>query len=524
MSQNDLRQSTEAAPTLPWQGATNPVLSGFYPDPSACRVDGPDGTWYYLVNSTFEYLPGLPVHRSRDLVTWELIGHALDRPDQVDLGAVGDSGGMFAPTIRHDGTRFLLVCTLVGGTEGRSGNFVVTATDPAGPWSEPVWWHNDGIDPSILIDDDGRVWAHGTRLATDPEWDQQTEVWVRELDSDSLTLTGPEHVVWTGAVRGAVWAEGPHLYRHDGEVYLLASEGGTGFHHALSVARADSPTGPFAGNPSNPVLTHRNLGRDSEVINVGHADILEAPDGSSWALALATRPIGGVDLLGRETFLVPVEWQDGWPVFAPAVGRLVPEPPRPAPAAGTPAIPHPEPYLAVRRQPELLGDMAADGGVALVAGAGLSSTAPAYLGRRLTTVPATASVGLLDVPAGVTASLALRYSGSAWVAASLRAEGTGLVLSTRLRDADGERTLEEVRVEGDAQGRLVLDVVGLTAVARWEPVGAPAVTAGALPLDGLGAVTSGGFVGAVYGLLAEGEGVVTARELTADTEGPRHVC
>src|SRR5450759_2227759 len=148
-----------------WANAVNPVLSGFYPDPSVCRVDGDDGTWYYLVNSTFEYLPGLPVHRSRNLVDWEPVGHILDRPDQVDLTRVGDSGGMFAPTIRHDGTRFLAVCTLIGGAPGRSGNFIVTADDAAGPWSDPVWWDVDGIDPSILVDDDGRLWAHGTRLA-----------------------------------------------------------------------------------------------------------------------------------------------------------------------------------------------------------------------------------------------------------------------------------------------------------------------------------------------------------------------
>ncbi|MEK8227288.1 family 43 glycosylhydrolase [Oerskovia sp. M15] len=166
----------------------------------------------------------------------------------------------------------------------------MTAADPAGPWSDPVWWDNDGIDPSLLVDDDGRLWAHGTSLSLDPEWDQQTEVWVRELDPSTLRLQGETHVVWSGAVRGAVWAEGPHLYRRDGTVYLLTAEGGTGYHHAIVVARAEHPTGPFVGNPANPVLTHRHLGRDAPVVNVGHADLVDAPDGTSWALMLASRP------------------------------------------------------------------------------------------------------------------------------------------------------------------------------------------------------------------------------------------
>ena len=186
-----------------WLDAVNPVRPGFHPDPTICRVDGVDGTWFYLVTSTFEYLPGLPVHRSRDLVHWELVGHALDRPGQVDLSTVGDSGGLFAPTLRHDGERFLLVCTVVGGPPGASGNFVITATDAAGPWSDPVWWPEGGIDPSILVDGD-RLWAHGTRLVADPAWEQQTEVWVRELDPRTLVPFGPESVVWTGALHGAI--------------------------------------------------------------------------------------------------------------------------------------------------------------------------------------------------------------------------------------------------------------------------------------------------------------------------------
>ncbi|MDT0166795.1 family 43 glycosylhydrolase [Actinotalea sp. AC32] len=298
----------------------NPVLPGCYPDPSICRV----GEWFYLVTSTFEYVPGLPVHRSRDLVSWEHVGHVVDRAGQLDYDGIRSSGGLYAPTIRHHDGTYYVVCTLVDQhDEARGGNFLMTATDAAGPWSDPVWLDAGGIDPSIFFDDDGRVWMHGTRLAADPEWYHQTEVWVREYDPVAQRLVGDEHVVWTGAVRGAVWAEGPHLYKVDGRYYLLAAEGGTEIHHAVSVARADAVTGPYEGNKANPILTHRHLGPGQDVVGVGHADLVEAPDGSWWAVCLAMRPYGGYHYdLGRETFLMPVTWHDGWPVLSPGLGRL----------------------------------------------------------------------------------------------------------------------------------------------------------------------------------------------------------
>ncbi len=298
----------------------NPVLPGCYPDPTICRV----GDTFYLVTSTFEYLPGLPVLRSTDLVGWEQVGHVVDRPGQLDYAGIASSGGLYAPTLRHHDGVFYLVCTLVDQQdESRGGNFLMTATDPAGPWSDPHWLGVSGIDPSIFFDDDGRAWVHGTRLVAEPEWHHQTEVWLRELDLERLELVGPEHVLWTGAVRGAVWAEGPHLYKVDGAYYLLAAEGGTEIHHAVSVARAASVTGPYEGCKGNPVLTHRHLGRGVDVVGVGHADLVQAPDGSWWAVLLGMRPYGGYHYnLGRETFLVPVTWEDGWPVFAPGEGRV----------------------------------------------------------------------------------------------------------------------------------------------------------------------------------------------------------
>jgi alpha-N-arabinofuranosidase len=298
----------------------NPILPGCHPDPSICRV----GQDYFLVTSTFEYFPGLPVYHSTDLAHWELVGHVVDRVGQLDYEGIASSGGLFAPTLRHHEGLFWVVCTLVDPSDPRrGGNFLMTAADPAGPWSDPVWLDADGIDPSVFFDDDGRVWIHGARLAREPQWHDQTEVWLREYDPAGKVLVGPEYVLWSGALLGAVWAEGPHVYKVDGTYYLLAAEGGTDFEHAVVVARSSSVTGPYEGSRSNPVLTHRHLGRSAGIVGTGHADLVEAADGRWWAVLLAMRPYGGYHYpLGRETFLVPVAWEEGWPVFAPGIGRL----------------------------------------------------------------------------------------------------------------------------------------------------------------------------------------------------------
>ena len=341
---------------------SNPILPGCYPDPSVVRV----GDDYFVVTSTFEYFPGLPVFHSTDLEHWIQLGHAVDRHDQLDLSTVPSSGGLFAPTIRqHDGVYFI-TCTLVGGA-GKTGHFVLTATDPAGPWSDPTWLDGaEGIDPSLFFDDDdGRAWFTATRPAHDPQWHDQTEVWLREFDPVTNSLVGDEHVLWTGALIGAVWAEGPHLYARGGWYYLLASEGGTEANHAVSVARSRAVTGPYEGNSANPVLTHRNLGPRHPVTNVGHADLVEAPGGGWAAVLLASR---GLDSpLGRESFLVPVDWHDDWPVFAPGVGRVV----LGEPASPVRAMPGPLEWTRVRTGP-----------LAAIAGDTVTLTGDAFAGVR----------------------------------------------------------------------------------------------------------------------------------------------
>ncbi|GGK90226.1 glycoside hydrolase 43 family protein [Sphaerisporangium melleum] len=293
---------------------TNPILPGFHPDPSICRV----GEDYYLVTSSFEWFPGVPIFHSKDLVHWRQIGHVLDRASQLPLDGVRPSGGIYAPTLRHHNGLFYMITTLIDGLM-ESGNFIVTATDPAGPWSEPYWLpETEGFDPSLFFDDDGRAWVHGTRPARQQQYEGHTEIWLRELDLDGVKLVGEEHVLWDGAVKGAVWAEGPHIYKVDGRYHLLVSEGGTAHDHAISVARADHVTGPYTGSSRNPILTHRNLGRDHPIVGTGHGDLVQTPAGDWWMVLLAMRPYGGYHYnLGRETFLTRVHWEDGWPVAEP---------------------------------------------------------------------------------------------------------------------------------------------------------------------------------------------------------------
>ncbi|TVS19348.1 MAG: hypothetical protein EA424_08770, partial [Planctomycetaceae bacterium] len=276
----------------------NPILPGFHADPSLCRV----GDDYYIVHSSFEYFPGVPILHSRDLINWRQIGNVLDRKSQLSLEKVPSSGGIFAPTIRYHDGLFYMISTVVWG----GGNFYVTAKDPAGPWSDPVWLDRAGIDPSLFFDEDGTVYYHrqvgGERGYTGQ---QMLNLQTGELEGEMVEL-------WRGT--GGIWPEGPHLYHVNDTWYLMISEGGTSYGHKVTVARSDSPWGPFESNPDNPILTHRHL-PDHPFQALGHADMVETPDGW-WMVFLGFRPQGGrYHHIGRETFLAPVTWSDdGWPV------------------------------------------------------------------------------------------------------------------------------------------------------------------------------------------------------------------
>jgi xylan 1,4-beta-xylosidase len=299
----------------------NPVLSGFYSDPSITRV----GDDYYLTASTFTYFPGLPVFRSRDLVHWTQIGNAIDRPGQLNFDGLGLSRGVFAPSISHHGGTFYIVNTCVDC----GGNFIITAKNAAGPWSDPVWIKDvSGIDPSLFVDEDGTAWLmNNAAPAGPPLYEGHRAIWIRRFDLKTLRTSGPARMIVDGGVdisQKPIWAEGPHIFKRDGRYYLITAEGGTAINHSQVVYRGDSPEGPWTAYP-RPILTQRDLEplRRYPVTSAGHADIVETQNGEWWATFLAIRPYGD-DLYntGRETFLLPVHWRDGWPIIT-APGQAV---------------------------------------------------------------------------------------------------------------------------------------------------------------------------------------------------------
>lgn len=277
----------------------NPVLPGFHPDPSVCRV----GEDFYLVCSSFEYFPGIPVYHSRDLVNWRQIGNCLERAEAVPLMEAGDSGGVWAPTIRwHDG-RFYVVAAAEG-----QGNFIVTAENAAGPWSDPIWLTEvGGIDPSLYFED-GRVYCcTNDRLAPEQEM-----ISMQEIDPLTGQIIGPRHALWGGM--GAHFLEAPHIYRIGPWYYLLTAEGGTFYTHMATISRSRSLFGPYEGCPDNPILTNA-CDPSWQVQCTGHGDLVEDAQGHWWMLHLGTRLARRtMTHLGRETFLTPVRWVDDWPV------------------------------------------------------------------------------------------------------------------------------------------------------------------------------------------------------------------
>lgn len=283
--------------TIQAQGYKNPILPGFYPDPSVCRV----GDDYYMVNSSFQYFPGVPVHHSKDLVHWESVGHCLNRPSQVKLEKIGFWNGIYAPTIRyHEGT-FYMVTT----NTSDKGNFYVYADNPAGEWSDPIWIDQGGIDPDLFFDEDGKCYFLSAN------WNIQ----ICEIDIKTGKRLSESRNIWRGT--GGRAAEAPHMYKKDGWYYLVIAEGGTEYGHKVTIARSRSLHEPFQANPANPILTHINEnGAGNPIQGTGHADFIQAHDGSWWAVFLGFRPQSFTHhVLGRETFLAPVRWdKNAWPV------------------------------------------------------------------------------------------------------------------------------------------------------------------------------------------------------------------
>ncbi|MDR3227042.1 MAG: family 43 glycosylhydrolase [Prevotellaceae bacterium] len=296
----------------------NPILSGFYPDPSICRKDSD----YYLVTSTFSYYPGIPIFHSNDLVNWTQIGNVLNRRSQLDIKeGVRLSGGVYAPTIRYNphNETFYMINTLVDVL----GNFVVKTKNPfENNWSDPIGLHINGIDPDIFFDDDGKGYiVHNDEPPAKPEWDGHRAIWLREFDVESDSIVGEKICIVDGGTDKAkhpIWIEAPHLYKINGYYYLMCAEGGTSIDHSEVIFRADNVKGPYISWKNNPILTQRDLPKDRKnpITCAGHADLVQTPEGDWWAVFLACRPYeNNIFNTGRETFLLPVKWVDEYPVI-----------------------------------------------------------------------------------------------------------------------------------------------------------------------------------------------------------------
>lgn len=440
---------------LPAGHFRNPILAGFHADPSITRV----GDRYYLVNSSFTYFPGIPVWESRDLVNWTLIGHVIDRPSQLDFDGLSVSRGVFAPSIEfHDGTFYVVTTAVDSG-----GNFIATATDPAGPWSAPIWLPGvEGIDPSLFFDDDGRAYLlNNGEPADTPRYDGHRAIWMQQIDLATHTPVGPRRVLLDGGVEPAknpIWIEGPHLFKHQGWYYLTCAEGGTGPQHSQVVLRSRQPWGPYVPYAHNPILTQRDLpeNRPNPITNAGHADLVQTPQGDWWAVFLASRNYDRVHYnTGRETFLLPVQWRDGWPVILDA-GKVIPSLARSPSLPAADAVPYntgnfrwrddfsqttlDTAWRYVRVPKTAWADLQAQPGwLSVQAGEGLDTlNNPHFLARRQQHTHFDASTALAWPQAGIEAGIAAFQNERYWITLGLRANGERgeLVLE---RSRDGKR-------------------------------------------------------------------------------------
>lgn len=500
----------------------NPVLPGFHPDPSVVRV----GDDYYLVTSTFSWFPGLPVFHSRDLVNWKLISHAIERPGLMDFSGLNMvTDGLYAPAIEyHDGKFYVFnTCVRCGG------NFFVTATDPAGPWSDPVWIEVGGIDPSLFVDDDGTTWVLNN---DDPQggsrYNGHRAIWIQQIDLETGQMVGPRTQLVDGGVKpeeNPIWPEGPHIYKVDGWYYLNAAEGGTAEGHAQTIYRSRNVTGPFVPGPTNPTLTQRDLPRDrpDRVEATGHADFVQLPDGSWWTVFLATRPFAGQStLLGRETWLLPLSWEDGWPrILAPGVPVPM-ELPKPNLPAGE-KVDWSE-WREDFRAESLSGEWLqmrnpapaewytldqGRGALQLRAGNEAASTKdkPHFLGRRMRHPSAewTARLAFAPERAGDLAGLMAFASEDRFLVAGIEGGADGPLLAVRSRKGEGEAhgalVASTPLPAGTGEVDLRLSITNGTARVDWRPAGNGAwqELAQAVDVEHMASIHAGLFTGVTVG-------------------------
>jgi xylan 1,4-beta-xylosidase len=422
----------------------NPLISGFNPDPSVVVVDGV----YYIVTSTFEYLPGIPVYSSTDFETWTQIGNVLTRPEQADVGEIATGLGVWAPTIRHrDGTFFVIV-TIAGGR----GCVVFTADRPEGPWDDGVVIDGvEGIDPDLAWDEDGTAVVTYSALVMKGA-DLGKHGGIRQVDvdlADGRVLGGPRDL-WSGT--GLKFPEAPHLYRRGADWYLMIAEGGTERGHGVSIARADNPRGPFQPGPRNPFLSARSTNRPIQ--NTGHGDLVETPDGRTRMVLLGVRPRGATQAfsaLGRETFATEVRWDDGWPVAEPVQLH-----PRDGTVEQEFSFDGPLDFgwMSIRRTPESVADLTAAPGRLTLRGDGrdLTDPAPAFLGRRQ--LHQTAAVATTIGARHGVGGLAIRYDEQTVYSLTVADDGVQATVTAEARVPGIVQRWTEVLPSGPVELRL----------------------------------------------------------------------
>ncbi|MDX2430000.1 MAG: family 43 glycosylhydrolase, partial [Bacteroides sp.] len=288
---------------------TNPVIPGFNPDPCMIRVDDD----YYILTSTFEWFPGIAIYHSKDLASWEAIGHVLTRESQADLRGIGSSSGIYAPSIHYHDGRFYVLYTIVSGDyfpNLSTPNYIVWADNIEGPWSDPVYINSTGFDPALYFDDDGKCYYMNMLL----DFNSETVtggITLQDFDIKSKTTTSEALLIFPGTMHGT---EGPRIYKRNGYYYLLTAEGGTQWNHQVTVCRSKVVRGPYELAPNTPLLTSRDH-PEHPLQRAGHASLAATPDGEWYMAHLASRPVMPErrSVLGRETCIQKLEWIDDWP-------------------------------------------------------------------------------------------------------------------------------------------------------------------------------------------------------------------
>lgn len=496
----------------------NPILTGYYPDPSVLRV----GEDYYLVNSSFAHYPGLPIFKSKDLVNWAQIGNAIDRPEQLDFKGRRLSQAVFAPDISwHDGT-FYIVNTCVEC----KGNFVITAKDPAGPWSNPIWLPFEGIDPSIYWEGD-KAYIVNNRAPDEPSrYDGHRAIWIQEYDWRAGKMVGESTQLINGGVdiaKKPVWIEGPHIFRKDGAYYLTAAEGGTSVNHSQVVFRSKDLRGPYVPFAGNPILTQRDLdpARPDLIGSAGHAELVQTQNGDWWATFLAVRPYADDYYnIGRETFLLPVEWKDGWPIIL-SRGQVIPhalkapnlpaQPKPPIPTSGDFGYVEefdgktlPMQWIGIRT-PQKPFYRLQGGALELDSGSPIGDLdgVPAFIGRRQQHANATVSTTLRYTPVsdGDRAGLAAVQSDRSNLFFGLTRIAGKTVVALYTRDAaDADSLVASAPIPATGPVTLTIRTTGGTMAFDYAVGGRTRTLREGVDATLLSTKKAGGFVGTVFGL------------------------